>query len=521
MKLKMTSRRRWLTSRLSIFLLGTGLVAGLIVLLPVFSYGVNETRPPQLPAGSTQVSRGVVNLIVEQEGELESSQNTVYASNCEWRALLLWIAPEGTSVQPGDVLVELDVSALRIRKEEREVRVLRARANLEQAEAKYQIQKLLNDSSTRAAELQALLADMDLAGYASAQYPMERMGVEQTITAAQENLAYLQKRVEYLSDLVRRGYKDQQTLESERIKLITAKQQLEQSTEKLRVLAEHTRNRKLVQLTAGDREAQRELERVGTAGNAALLGCEAVLQACRRQLELQLLRLNRVNRSIEACTIRAKQAGEVVHARNNGSQLGPQPGDEIFHLQQLVKLPDRTRMQVSLRLHESRVRAVTLGLPAMIKVDSLPGRRLSGRVTRVSTIPLQGRWPNVDRREYEVTVRLDNGQPGLEDALAPGMTADVRIMAAQRQDVIKVPMSAAVSIAGEDYVFIRAGDGVEHRRVEVGLVSDEAVEVKNGLEEGEVVVVTPLVQCSALVDELRNSIYSSRQATRWTPDDAG
>lgn len=518
----MNTIRRFCTTRVLTGVTCAVLTAGCIMLLPVFSYGVNDESVPQLPAGAALATRGMVNLLVEQAGEMQSAQNVVYSSNCEWRANLVWIAPEGQYVRPGDVIAQLDVSQLRIKKEERDVRVLRAKADLHQAEAKYEIQKLLNESNSQAASLQAMVAAMELDGYQDATLPMEKMKLEQSIVSAQENLIYLHKRVEYLTDLVNRGYKDQQTLEAERVKLITAQQQLDVANGKMALLTTHQSHRKEVQLTGAERESRRQLERVGTVANAALLSCEANLHSCRRQYELQLLRLARVNRSIEACTIVARDEGEVVHVRNNNTQMAPQPGDEIYFQQQLVKLPDRARMQVVLRLHESVVRHVTTGLPALIKLDALPKQRLAGRVTRVSTIPLQGRWPNVDRREYEVIVRLEDGQPNVDSVIAPGMTAGVRIHVAEHHDVLHVPVSAAVRIAEQDYVFLRAGDSFETRRVTVGLANSEKVEILAGLVEGEEVVKQPLLDCGHDIDQLRDKLFAERNALAGAVvDDAG
>jgi multidrug efflux pump subunit AcrA (membrane-fusion protein) len=77
--------------------------------------------------------------------------------------------------------------------------------------------------------------------------------------------------------------------------------------------------------------------------------------------------------------------------------------------------------------------------------------------------------------------------------LKPGMFAAASINAAKEAragKVIAIPEEAIFLDGSERYVFIREGDGgFMVRRVSVGLASGGKIEIKEGLKEGDAVVI--------------------------------
>jgi HlyD family secretion protein len=95
---------------------------------------------------------------------------------------------------------------------------------------------------------------------------------------------------------------------------------------------------------------------------------------------------------------------------------------------------DLTKMQVDTNVSEADVGRVKVGQAASFTVDAYPGRVFRGAVTAVRQAPI-----NVQNViTYDVVVGVSN--PDLK--LFPGMTANVKIMIDQRQDVLKVPNAA-------------------------------------------------------------------------------
>ena len=95
---------------------------------------------------------------------------------------------------------------------------------------------------------------------------------------------------------------------------------------------------------------------------------------------------------------------------------------------------DLTKMQVDTNVSESDVGRVREGQAATFTVDAYPGMPFHAVVAQVRNAPITVQ--NVVT--YDVVIAVDN--PGQE--LKPGMTANVTIATAHRDDVLRVPVRA-------------------------------------------------------------------------------
>lgn len=95
---------------------------------------------------------------------------------------------------------------------------------------------------------------------------------------------------------------------------------------------------------------------------------------------------------------------------------------------------DLTKMQVNANVSESDIGLVAEQQPAFFTVDAYPGRQFEGVVAQVRNSPQTVQ--NVVT--YNVMVNVGNA----DLALKPGMTANISIVNAQREQVLKVPLAA-------------------------------------------------------------------------------
>jgi HlyD family secretion protein len=95
---------------------------------------------------------------------------------------------------------------------------------------------------------------------------------------------------------------------------------------------------------------------------------------------------------------------------------------------------DLTKMQADTNVSESDIGGITEGKEATFTVDAYPGHQFSGTIRQVRLAPI-----NVQNVvTYNVVVNVDNQDLRLK----PGMTANVSIVVAQRDAVLKVPNAA-------------------------------------------------------------------------------
>jgi HlyD family secretion protein len=134
------------------------------------------------------------------------------------------------------------------------------------------------------------------------------------------------------------------------------------------------------------------------------------------------------------------------------------------------------------------------GLAARITVDSHPGRVFAARVVRVAPYVV-----DVEAQNRTVAIEVELDEP--EVSLLPGTSADVEVVLAARDDVLRVP--AAALLSGERVLAADADDRLVERTVATGLRNWEFVEVTSGLAAGERVVVTldrPEIRAGARID---------------------
>ncbi len=151
---------------------------------------------------------------------------------------------------------------------------------------------------------------------------------------------------------------------------------------------------------------------------------------------------------------------------------------------------DLTRMQVNANVSESDIGGVAEGKPAHFRVDAYPKHFFEGTVTQVRNAPIS--IQNVVT--YDVVITVDNR----ELKLKPGMTANVTIVTAQKDDALRVPNGALRfrmpnlpldKKATRVWVLDRNG---QPRQVDVttGIVDSLSTEIVGGkLREGDRVIL--------------------------------
>ncbi len=369
-----------------------------------------------------------------------------------------------------------------------------ANANLKKAEEGLEIQKRQNESDVAAAQLAFVLADLDKKKYINGEYPQlenEQLGA---VRVAEEELSRANAVYEYSQRMAQKGYSTANQLEADRIAVMKADVSLEAAQEKLKVLQEYEKERKIEELTALAIESERAQERVERQGIAALAQFQADLEAARLTQTVEQEKLDRVRTQIANSKIYAPQAGEVVYAtedsRRGDSSEVISEGATVRERKALIKLPDLSQMKVDARIHESLISRVREGLPVNIRVDAVPGRVYKGKVVSISSVPVETSWMRPDLKEYSCVIEiLSNGDEDL--GLKPGLNADVEIIVQERSNVLQVPFQSVVTAGKSKFIYALGPKGVERREVVIGASNDTHVEILDGIQAGERIILNP------------------------------
>ena len=152
----------------------------------------------------------------------------------------------------------------------------------------------------------------------------------------------------------------------------------------------------------------------------------------------------------------------------------------------VVTIADMSTLEVEADVSESNLQKVKVGQPCEIELDAIPDVRFQGSVNRVV--------PTVDRSKATVMTKISFRE--LDPRILPDMSAKVaflseEVRADQRAPRPAVSPAAVVERDGRSLAFVVRGDKVSATPIQVGRKLGELVEVTQGLQPGDKVVLRP------------------------------
>lgn len=162
----------------------------------------------------------------------------------------------------------------------------------------------------------------------------------------------------------------------------------------------------------------------------------------------------------------------VVAARNI------KPGNLVQINTPIFTIVDNSRLEATLNAPEREIAVLKAGQAVQLAVDALPGKSFEGRIDRVSPVVDSGSGT------FRVVCAFDGG-----GELQPGMFGRIRINYDQRADALAIPRNALLDDGSAPAVFVVRGGKAVRVELKLGYVDGEWVEVRDGLREGDPVVV--------------------------------
>ena len=152
-----------------------------------------------------------------------------------------------------------------------------------------------------------------------------------------------------------------------------------------------------------------------------------------------------------------------------------QPGGVLF------RVADHSVVWALIDVAERDLGAISIGQPATVKAKAYPGREFSG--------PIGVIYPEINKETRTARVRVELSNPDL--VLLHDMYVDAEIDTGSPEPVLTIPESAVMDTGSRQAVLVDKGEGrFEPREVKVGHRGDGYVEVRQGIAEGEPVVVS-------------------------------
>ncbi len=447
-----------------------------------------------------KVERGNFLVSITEGGTLEAVNEVVVRNEVDGDSRIIFIIPEGSYVKEGDLIVELDSAEAEEAAKDQQIAFETSQAAHVTAENDLVITKSTVDSEVRTAELAVEFARMDLEKFEQLDRAQQLRTAELDIDTASEALKLAEEKFEWSKKLAAKGFETKSTVDRDSLEVSRSAKALETAQSIEKMLQDYDLQKLQAEFQSVLEEADRELVRVKKQGESKIAQAQADANSADATLKLNKDKLDKMREQLTASKIYAPQDGLVVYAlsRSRYSQESMiEEGANVRKRQELIKIPDTSKMKVEIKVHESHVGQVAKGLDAFVILDSLPDQRFRGEVTKVAILPdAQSRWGNPNLKVYSTEIVITDPLPDVK----PGVSARAEIVITNLKGVIKVPIQSVTTVGGQQVCFVKKGSKDVPTPVEVGLYNSEFIEIQSGLEEDDRILLAPPLESSIELD---------------------
>ncbi|MDG1984054.1 MAG: HlyD family efflux transporter periplasmic adaptor subunit, partial [Planctomycetota bacterium] len=365
------------------------------------------------------VRKGPLRISEVVRGNLEASDSISLKCEIEGRSTIIFLAEEGTFLNEGDLVVELDVSQLADELVSQEIAVKTAEAAFTEAREQYDIQVIQNESDMAAAELALELAELDLAKYTGnpeanepGEWDNELGKAEEAVLLGEEELSTAEKELSWAIKLHAEEFKSQNELEEKQFAKQRSEVKLAQARRELSLMIKFGNRRKLAELQSDVDTRRRDISKTEKQAAAKLADFLAERESANFKLTREREQLGELKEQVGKSKIYSPEPGLLVYAREKsrwGSGDTIEEGDEVRERQELCTIPRQGGMTVKASIHETKLKKIQAGLPCLVRVDAFPNLTFEGRVDFVAVMADSGSWrSNPNQRLYKADISLLN-----------------------------------------------------------------------------------------------------------------
>src|SRR5467141_174187 len=214
----------------------------------------------------------------------------------------------------------------------------------------------------------------------------------------------------------------------------------------------------------------------------------AMRDVAKAQLKREEAAVDYAKFNVNQCIIRSpingivlKKYRELGDTINFGGQIEAGGGST-----DIAQLADTDDMRAEVDINEADIAKVGIGSPVVVVLDSYPDKQFDAALVKV--------YPAADRQKGTVKIEVQIARPDLQ-IIKPEMSAKVSFLENQppatQQPRITVPKGAVRIEEGKTYVWTVREGIVQRVGIVRGQETETGIEIKQGLNDGDVVVVSP------------------------------
>jgi RND family efflux transporter MFP subunit len=145
----------------------------------------------------------------------------------------------------------------------------------------------------------------------------------------------------------------------------------------------------------------------------------------------------------------------------------------------IVSLVHTLTLKIVANVLEKDIPLLKPAMKAKIQTEAYPGKVFEGKVARINT------GLDLNTRTLQAEIEIPNSSR----LLKPGMFARIEVVLLEKPEVLAIPSNAVMENQGEKFVYLLEGNKAARRPIVTGIEQDRFVEVREGLKEGDQVIV--------------------------------
>ena len=438
------------------------------------------------------VKRGQMVIGIVLRGSVNAKVKHKLALQAPFSTKLVKVVDENVKVKKGEIVAEFETADLLLKVEDYKLTIEQTKKDLAIAQAEREVLISTNREELRTAKDKVTECLDAYTRYVRLEGPRDRDTQNLAVSDAEKNLddvetTYQEAKDTYDNSIFADSAAEEtakKNVEKERQKVLAAETKLNSALLEKKLFKRYTypnklkdlRN-KLAQARLGYEKAKVSTEAKLTQKDNAIYRLEITLRNNERQYQ-------RHSSWIPMMTLTAPVDGIVTYGDPDRIWGNPEVkvGMDGRRKQVIITIPDMSQMIVDVNLPEQYRSKVGIGDKVIITPESLETVKMKGQIASIASLPVHTiPWDKSTPKIYRTVVSFQGKNP----KIVSGMSVQVEVVSRVLQNVISIPVEAVFEEGGQLLVYRKAFSGPEKVPIKIGASSDSAVEILEGLNEGD------------------------------------
>ncbi|MBI9019711.1 MAG: efflux RND transporter periplasmic adaptor subunit [Verrucomicrobia bacterium] len=473
-------------------------LAALVLVTGCGKSGDDDKQPDQI----YEVTRGDFNVVITANGVLDAVKRyAVEAPSVSKQGLdIVFAVADQAVLKKGDLIVEFSDESYLDELEAQNIKIEEGEKNLMILEQDYQMKIADIVSAIKAATDALRVSEEALEKYVSEDAPLAKRSLQQELEAARQAVEdEEQNLISLKASLLSASMGDEDArlkiegqVESSESKIENLESAEGEAAYNLRIFKQYTFPQQSRKLEQNQVKAEMDLQKQLVNSAAQRLQIEGKILTQKRLLKsLQQQRADLL-KNISMLKVTAPVDGTITYGdpnprRRNQQQKDIQVGTTMNRSEIIGSIPDLSQLVVNVDVPEISRSKINVGMRAEMRIKALPNLRLSGTVERISDMASSlVFWDRSSPKIYPTIISLEQNDPSLR----PGMTVEVDMISEVIANVVFVPVESLFAREGAVYCQVKKATGAEERQIVMGRSSSSFVEILEGLDEGDRVLLS-------------------------------